>query len=61
MLTPVLTDNWGSERSWTLKAFEDQGGYAALRTALSMPQDEVIEVREPSAATWFDELEEISP
>jgi hypothetical protein len=24
-------------------------------------QDEVIEVREPSSATWFDELEEVSP
>ena len=43
MLTPVLTDNWGAERSWTLSAYEDQGGYAALTKALAMPQDDVIE------------------
>ena len=42
-LTPVLTDNWGADRSWTLAAYEDQGGYAALKKALAMPQDDVIE------------------
>ncbi|MEY2517801.1 MAG: NADH-quinone oxidoreductase subunit [bacterium] len=42
MLTPVLTDNWDQERSWTLAAYEDQGGYAALETALGMSQDDVI-------------------
>ena len=41
-LTPVLTDNWGTERSWTLASYESQGGYAALRKALGMPQDDVI-------------------
>ena len=25
-LTPVLTDNWGTDRSWTLAAYEAQGG-----------------------------------
>ena len=43
VLTPVLTDNWGADRSWTLQAYEDQGGYAALKTALSMPQDDIVE------------------
>jgi NADH-quinone oxidoreductase subunit F len=42
MLTPVLTDNWGAERSWTLDAYEAQGGYAALKKALAMAQDDVI-------------------
>ncbi|WP_114424521.1 NADH-quinone oxidoreductase subunit NuoF [Nocardioides houyundeii] len=42
MLTPVLTDNWGDERSWTLEAYEAQGGYAALHKALGMSQDDVI-------------------
>ena len=40
-LTPVLTDNWGADRAWTLKAFEDQGGYAGLKTALAMSQDDI--------------------
>ena len=30
-LTPVLTDNWDAERSWTLASYEARGGYAALR------------------------------
>ncbi len=43
MLTPVLTANWGDERSWTLPAYEAQGGYAALTKALGMSQDAIIE------------------
>ncbi len=43
MLTPVLTDNWGADRSWTLAAYEDQGGYAALAKALSMAPTDVVE------------------
>jgi len=41
-LTPVLTANWGDERSWTLEAYEGQGGYRALDKALGMAQDEVV-------------------
>ena len=41
-LTPVLTDNWDAERSWTLASYESRGGYAGLKKALSMPQDDVI-------------------
>jgi NADH-quinone oxidoreductase subunit F len=42
-LTPVLTDNWDQDRSWTLAAYESQGGYAGLTKALKMKQDDVIE------------------
>jgi NADH-quinone oxidoreductase subunit F len=41
-LTPVLTDNWDAERSWTLASYEDRGGYGALRTALGMDPDAII-------------------
>jgi NADH-quinone oxidoreductase subunit F len=41
-LTPVLTDNWDQDRSWTLRAYEDRGGYGALKTALGMTPDAVI-------------------
>ncbi|WP_310961387.1 NADH-quinone oxidoreductase subunit NuoF [Nocardioides terrisoli] len=41
-LTPVLTDNWGTERSWTLAAYEERGGYAAMRKALGMAPDDII-------------------
>ena len=42
-LTPVLTANWGDERSWTLQAYEERGGYGALRKALRQQPDEIIE------------------
>ena len=28
-LTPVLTADWGNDRAWTLKAYEQTGGYQA--------------------------------
>jgi len=42
-LTPVLSAHWGEDSSWTLDGYQDAGGYAALRTALGMTQDAVIE------------------
>jgi NADH-quinone oxidoreductase subunit F len=42
-LTPVLTDNWDAERSWTLTSYESLGGYGALTKALGMTPDSVIE------------------
>jgi NADH-quinone oxidoreductase subunit F len=42
VLTPVLTDNWDAERSWTLASYEERGGYAALRKALGMDPDAII-------------------
>jgi len=41
-LTPVLTDNWDSDRAWTLASYESRGGYAGLEKALSMAPDDVI-------------------
>jgi len=41
-LTPVLTDNWDAERAWTLAAYEERGGYAALDKAFAMAPDDVI-------------------
>ena len=29
-LTPVLTDTWDADRSWTLASYEDAGGYRNL-------------------------------
>jgi NADH-quinone oxidoreductase subunit F len=46
-LTPVLSNNWDQERAWTLAAYTQQGGYAALDKALRMTPDDVIdEVKE---------------
>ena len=46
-LTPVLTKNWGTEKSWTLEAYEAQGGYLGLKKALTMtPIDVLTEVKD---------------
>src|SRR5450756_1162212 len=46
-LTPVLTARWDTERSWTLDAYRDAGGYDALRTAVAMdPADVVAAVKD---------------
>jgi NADH-quinone oxidoreductase subunit F len=42
-LTPVLTDNWGDERSWTLAAYEARGGYAALDRAFAQDPDAIVQ------------------
>jgi NADH-quinone oxidoreductase subunit F len=41
-LTPVLTDNWDQERSWTLAAYEQRGGYGGLKKALAMKPDDIV-------------------
>ena len=41
-LTPVLTKDWGTDRSWTLPVYESRGGYASLKKALTMAQDDII-------------------
>ena len=41
-LTPVLSANWADERSWKITNYERRGGYQALRKALKMTPDEVI-------------------
>jgi len=43
-LTPVLSDTWDTERPWTLESYERSGGYDAVRTALGMEQDAVIDL-----------------
>ncbi|CAN5592679.1 NADH-quinone oxidoreductase subunit NuoF [soil metagenome] len=42
MLTPVLSNDWDTDRPWTLESYENNGGYAALKTSLAMTQDDVI-------------------
>jgi NADH-quinone oxidoreductase subunit F len=42
MLTPVLTDNWDADRSWTLDSYQERGGYDAVRVAMGMDPDDVI-------------------
>ena len=48
-LTPVLTAHWDQERSWTLAAYEQTGGYAALRKAVGMPAADVLAAVKNSA------------
>ena len=41
-LTPVLSETWDAERSWTLETYTDAGGYRGLEKALTMSPDDVI-------------------
>ncbi len=41
LLTPVLSANWGTERSWTLDGYRASGGYTAIEKALKLTPDEV--------------------
>jgi NADH-quinone oxidoreductase subunit F len=43
-LTPVLTKRWLSPESWTLRTYEQLEGYQALRQALGMHPDEIIQL-----------------
>jgi NADH-quinone oxidoreductase subunit F len=46
-LTPVLSDRWDAERSWTLATYQARGGYRGLRRALTMdPADVVTTVKD---------------
>lgn len=42
-LTPILTERWDAERSWTLETYEAHGGYQALRKGLAQEPSEVLE------------------
>ncbi|MCB7136848.1 NADH-quinone oxidoreductase subunit NuoF [Cellulosimicrobium marinum] len=42
-LTPVLSDTWDAERSWTLASYVDRGGYAGLRAALAQEPAAIVE------------------
>ncbi len=42
MLTPVLSSQWGQDKSWKLARYEATGGYRALRTALDMQPADVV-------------------
>jgi len=41
LLTPVLSANWGDEKSWDIAAYTASGGYAAIDKAFAMTPDEV--------------------
>jgi len=44
VLTPVLSDDWDTDKPWTLEAYERGGGYDALKSAFGMEQDTVIDL-----------------
>ena len=43
-LTPVLSRTWDSDRSWSLETYERHDGYDALRSALRMQPDELVQL-----------------
>ncbi len=49
VLTPELTSHWDEPDSFTLAAYQRNGGYRALAKALAMPQNQVIQTLKDSA------------
>lgn len=43
-LTPVVTDMWDKQRSWTLDAYRDAGGYQGLARAKTMSAGELVDL-----------------
>ena len=41
-LTPVLSAHWDADRSWTLAAYEADGGYGGLRAAVTRDPAEIV-------------------
>ncbi|SHI28619.1 NADH dehydrogenase subunit F [Actinomyces denticolens] len=41
-LTPVLTEHWGEDRSWTLEHYRSVGGYEGLSRAKAMSPEELV-------------------
>jgi NADH-quinone oxidoreductase subunit F len=42
-LTPILTKTWDQADSFTLEGYERSGGYQAVRTALGMAPDDIVQ------------------
>jgi NADH-quinone oxidoreductase subunit F len=42
-LTPVLSKHWGADRSWSMRTYLDNGGYAGLRAAVEQGPDAVVQ------------------
>jgi len=47
-LSPILTKFWDHPQSWTLKTYEANEGYAALKKALGMTQQEIVAMTKDS-------------
>src|SRR5690606_29823019 len=43
-LTPVLTKRWLSPNAWRIEVYEQLDGYAALRKALAVHPDDIIQL-----------------
>ena len=42
-LTPILTNGWGEERSWTLDSYRGRGGYQGLEKARTMEPADIVQ------------------
>jgi len=47
-LTPILTRLWAEPQSWTMATYEAHEGYQALKTALTMPPTDLVQMAKDS-------------
>ena len=55
-LTPVLSDLWDQERSWTLQTYLDHGGYEGLKKAKTLSCEELIGLIKDSGPVSYTHL-----
>ena len=47
-LTPILTKQWDTDRSWILATYEAGEGYQALRKALTSKPEDLVQAAKDS-------------
>ncbi len=47
-LTPILTRFWDDPQSWTMATYEKNDGYKALKSALKLPQADLVQMAKDS-------------
>ena len=52
LLTPVLTANWGTDKSWDIDSYTASGGYGTLDKAFGMQSGYVLNFSNP--ASWSE-------
>ena len=42
-LTPIVSDGWGEDKSWTLKSYLARGGYEGLKKANTLDAADIVD------------------
>ena len=43
-LTPIVTNGWGEDQSWTLASYLKRGGYEGLKKANTLEAGDIVQI-----------------